>query len=54
MAISSTSSNKEGAWAFIYYMLSEEAGAYFSGDKELDQVVKIIENRVQLYLDEHY
>ena len=35
-------------------IIVEEAGAYFSGDKELDQVVKIIENRVQLYLDEHY
>lgn len=35
-------------------IIVEEAGAYFSGDKELEDVVGVIENRVQLYLDEHY
>ena len=33
-------------------MIAEEAEPYFKGDKELDDVVEIILNRVQLYLDE--
>lgn len=33
-------------------MLSEEAGAYWSGSKTAQQVMDILNNRVQLYLDE--
>ena len=36
----------------ILNIISEESGAYFAGDKSLDEVCKSIENRVQLYLDE--
>lgn len=38
--------------ADIVSIISEEAEPYFKGDKELDDVVRIIQNRVQLYLDE--
>lgn len=37
----------------IQNIISDEAGAYFAGDKSLDEVCKSIENRVQLYLEEH-
>lgn len=36
----------------IIDIIMEEAMPYFKGDKGLDDVVKIIQNRVQLYLDE--
>lgn len=36
----------------IFDIVMEEANGYFSSDKNLDQVVDIIQNRVQLYLDE--
>ncbi len=36
----------------IRNMILEETDAYFTGDKELDETVKLIQNRVQLYLDE--
>lgn len=34
-------------------IVMEEAEPYFAGDKDLDTVVEIIQNRVQLYLDEN-
>ncbi|MBQ9136330.1 MAG: extracellular solute-binding protein [Lachnospiraceae bacterium] len=37
-----------GSWNIIY----EEAPSYFSGDKTLDEVMVIIENRVELHLNE--
>ena len=36
------------SWNIIY----EEAAPYFSGDKTLDEVMVIIENRMELYLNE--
>ena len=36
----------------IRNMILEETDTYFAGDKELDETVKLIQNRVQLYLDE--
>lgn len=33
-------------------IILEEAGSYFSGDKDVSAVSAVIENRVQLYLDE--
>jgi len=36
----------------ILAIIYEEAGAYFSGSRSLEDVVKVIQNRVQLYLDE--
>lgn len=36
----------------LFDMVMEEANGYFSSDKSLDEVVDIIQNRVQLYLDE--
>lgn len=37
----------------IRNMIQEETDAYFAGDKELDETVRLIQNRVQLYLDEN-
>lgn len=37
-----------GAWNII----SEEAGAYFNGDKSLDDVMEVIEGRMQIYISE--
>lgn len=37
----------------INCIITEEAEPYFKGDKELDDVIRIIQNRVQLYLDEN-
>jgi hypothetical protein len=36
----------------IYEMLMEEAEGYFSGDKDLESVCKILQNRAELYLKE--
>lgn len=33
-------------------IIQEEAAYYFSGDKTLEQVIDIIQNRIQLYVDE--
>lgn len=38
----------------IWDIVSEEAKAYFDGDKTMDQVVKIIQNRVKTYMSENY
>jgi len=37
----------------ILNIIYEESGAYFSGDKGKDEVIHIIQNRVQLLLDEY-
>lgn len=37
----------------IYYIIREEMAPYFEGDKSLDEVVDIIQNRSALYLDEY-
>lgn len=34
-------------------IIEEEAGAYFGGDRELDDVVDIIQSRIQVYLSEN-
>ncbi|MCM1536250.1 MAG: extracellular solute-binding protein [Clostridium sp.] len=39
-------------WQEIEIVVLEEAESYFSGDKELQEVTAIIQNRVQLMLDE--
>ena len=36
----------------ILEMIYEEADAYFAGSKTIEEVIPIMENRVQLYLDE--
>ena len=36
----------------IMQIVTEEAEIYFKGDKSLDEVVEIIQNRVQTYVDE--
>lgn len=36
----------------IYNIISEEAEAYFAGDKTADEVAKLIQNRVSIYLGE--
>lgn len=36
----------------IYDILNEEAAAYFAGDKSADEVAKLIQNRVSIYLGE--
>ena len=37
----------------IFYIVREEANSYFAGDKSLDEVVKLIQNRCALYLEEY-
>ena len=37
----------------IIKIINEEAPAYYSGQKEVDDVVRIIQNRVQLYVNEN-
>lgn len=37
----------------IMKIISEEAGAYYSGQKGMDDVVSVIQNRVQLYVNEN-
>lgn len=34
-------------------IISEETEGYFSGEKDVDRTVEVIQRRVQLYLDEH-
>lgn len=36
----------------IIKIINEEAGAYYSGQKGVDEVVSVIQNRVKLYVDE--
>lgn len=36
----------------IYKIITEEAGSYFSGQKSVDEVVEVIQRRVQLFMDE--
>ncbi len=35
----------------ILEMINEDAAGYFEGQKSVDEVVKVIQNRVQLYVD---
>lgn len=37
----------------IYNIVWEAAGAYFAGDKTLDETIRLIENRVGLYVNEN-
>ena len=37
----------------VYDIVKDEAGLYFAGDRPAEEVAKIIQNRVQLYLDEN-
>ena len=41
-------------WAYKYIrrIISEEAGAYFAGDKSAEEAAEIIQRRVWLYLNE--
>ena len=41
-----------GHYSTLDGIVNEEAGAYFSGDKDLDQVCELIKNRIELYLKE--
>ena len=34
-------------------IVQEEAGAYFNGQKSLDETLKVITNRLRLYLEEN-
>ena len=45
--------NSEVFDANIWNIVSEEAEAYFDGDKTLDQVVQVIQNRVKTYMSEN-
>ncbi len=47
--ISTESTSNDSA---IYSIVREEAASYFSGQKSLDEVIDIIQNRVTLYLEE--
>ena len=37
----------------ILNIICEEAEEYFSGTKSIEEVTAVIQNRVQLYMDEH-
>lgn len=37
----------------IINIINEEAGAYYSGQKGIDDVVSIIQNRIQVYVNEN-
>lgn len=37
----------------VYDIILEEAGAFFAGDKTVDETAKLIQSRVSLYLGEH-
>ena len=37
----------------IIQIINEEAGAYYSGQKGIDEVVSVIQNRIKLYVDEN-
>lgn len=39
--------------AFVLEIILNEAEDYFKGDKSVEEVIKVINNRVQLYLDEN-
>ncbi len=48
--------NAEGTIEYnpdIFDIIGEETGAYFAGQKSVDEVAAIIQNRVQLYMDEN-
>ena len=36
----------------ILSIIYEEAGSYFAGDKPIEEVIDLIQNRVQVYLNE--
>lgn len=36
----------------ILHIIKEEADGYFNGSKKIPQVLEIIQNRVQVFLDE--
>lgn len=38
----------------IWKIIEEETEFYFSGEKKVEEVVKIIQNRVQTYINENY
>ena len=42
----------ETQYDFIRGIITEEADAYFTGDKTVEIVAQNIQSRVQLYLDE--
>lgn len=46
--ISTSGEVNYGAWEIIY----EEAGAYFSDDRSIDEVMDAVENRVELWMKE--
>ena len=35
----------------VLELINEEAAGYFEGQKSVDEVTKVIQNRVQLYVD---
>lgn len=37
----------------IIQIINEEAGAYYSGQKSVDDVISIIQNWIQIYVDEN-
>lgn len=37
----------------MFEIITDQAGAYFSGDKSLDETVKLIQDRVNLYINEN-
>ena len=48
--------NASGLWSNdrkVEDIIVEEAEAYFAGDKSVDEVVEIIENRVNTYINEN-
>lgn len=53
LAFASSITNKVGSYAGILDIINEEAQAYYNGAKSVEDVVKVIQNRVQIYVDEN-
>lgn len=43
---------EDGADTTLYLIIAEEAGAYFSGDRTLEEAAEIIQSRVSIYVSE--
>lgn len=53
LAFASSITTKVGSNEGILNIINEEAQAYYSGAKSVEDVVKVIQNRVQIYVDEN-
>ena len=48
-----TAQNEESMNTEILNIISEEASGYFEGQKSVEDVAAVVQNRVQLYMNEN-